>query len=148
MTAQKKIKKLKRLKGIREKVRDEARIRLEEVEEKKRTLQEKSRDLGFRWEGAVGTFKNKCGEGNITTEELWWIRENIDSLEADIKEVDRLMEEVSSDAENIREDLRKKHSEVKLTGIFLDNTSRELRRQVLKEEQKELDELTIISFSK
>lgn len=148
MTAQKKIKKLQRLKGIREKIRDEVRIRLEEVEEKKRTLQERSRDLGCRWEGAMGTFKSKCGEGNITTEELWWIRDDIDSLEADIKEVDRLMEEVSSDAENIREDLRKKHSEVKLAGIFLENTSRELHKQILKEEQKELDELTIISFSK
>lgn len=148
MTVQKKVKKLKRLKDLREKIRDEARIRLEEVEDKKKTLQERSRDLGDRREGALGVFKNKCGNGNITTQELWWIRDDIDSLEADIREVDRLIEETTENAETIREDLRMKHCNVKLAGIFLENSNKDLRKQILKEEQKELDELTLMSFRK
>ncbi len=148
MIAHKKLKKLQRLKDLREKIRDEVRIRLEEVEEKKRSLQEKSLDLECRWEGAMGLFRNRCGNGNITTEELWWIRDDIDSLEDNIREVDGLIVEVSEDAESIREDLRKKHSDVKLTEVFLENSNREIRKQLLKDEQKELDELILMSFGK
>ncbi len=148
MTAHKKVKKLQRIKDLREKIRDQARIRLEEVQEKKRSLKEKSLDLGCRREGVMGLFRNKCGNGNITTEELWWIRDDIDFLEENIREVDRLIVEVSEDAESIREDLRKKHGDVKLAGIFLENSNRELRKQLLKDEQKELDELILMSFGK
>jgi|GEM_PF-877217 len=148
MTIKKKIKKLKRLKDIREKKRDDVRIRLKDTEEKKRALEERSGDLDIKREDAVFLFKEKCINGEISPEELLWMRDGIDDLEKDIEQLDILIDEINQSVVCLKDDLKDKHVDVKITGIFLDKRNMEQKQQDLKNEQRELDEFTLLSFVK
>lgn len=146
MLVQKKAKKLERIKEIREKLRDATRAKLNEAEDRKRVLLGQASDLGNKKEAALEIFRDVCWHGHTTTEELWWIRDNIDSLEKEIGETEHLIDEVNKDMESIMADLIKKHGSVKLAEAFLENSNKELRKQLLKDEQKELDEHALMIF--
>lgn len=146
MLVRKKVRKLERIKDIREKLRDETRARLGEAEDRKKILLGQVSDLGNKKDAALENFRDVCGHGHTTTEELWWIRDNIDSLEKEIGETEHLIDEVNKDMESIMADLVRKHGSVKLAEAFLEDSSRELRKQLLKDEQKELDERALMIF--
>lgn len=146
MLVQKKVKKLERIKEIREKLRDATRAKLNEAENRKKALVGRVSELGNRKHAAIVTFRNICGSGSTTTEELWWIRENIDCLENEIEEIEHSIGEADKEMEIIVGELVKKHNDVKLTEELLEDSNKELSKQLIKGEQKELDERAIMVF--
>ena len=148
MTAAKKVKRLEKLKDIRKRLQDETKGRMTEAIRKMETLEVRSDVLDGTWQEVLRDFGEKSRGGELTPEELWFLRNGIDSLETEMEEVGRAIRDTEEELEEIRQELRQRHIEAKVVETVLEKKKKEIRRDREKSEQKELDDLTCMVYLK
>lgn len=148
MTTNKRVKRLEKLKEIRDRIQDEAKGRLTNAQKRKETLLTRSDSLGITWQDVLRDFKERSRRGELTPEELWYLRNGIDSLEEEMAEVGNAIEETERELDTLQQELRQKHTEAKLVENVLVERKKELRRDREKSEQKELDDLACMVYTK
>lgn len=148
MTTNKRVKRLEKLKDIRDRMQNEAKGRLTEAQKKKETLKTRSDTLGSTWQDVLRDFKERSRRGELTPEELWYMRNGLDSLEEEMSEVSRAIEKTEGELEILQRELRQKYTEAKLVENVLVERKKELRRDREKSEQKELDDLACMVHMK
>jgi len=148
MTAAKKVKRLEKLKDIRERLQDETKGRMVEAIRKMETLEVRSDVLGGTWQEVLRDFREKSRGGELTPEELWFLRNGIDSLETEMEEVGRAIRDTEEELEEIRQELKQRHIEAKVVETVLEKKKKELRRDREKSDQKELDDLACMVYLK
>lgn len=148
MTTNKRVKRLEKLKDIRDRIQDEAKGRLTNAQKRKETLLTRSDSLGITWQDVLRDFKERSRRGELTPEELWYLRNGIDSLEEEMAEVGNAIEETERELDTLQQELRQKHTEAKLVENVLVERKKELRRDREKSEQKELDDLACMVYTK
>lgn len=148
MTTNKRVKRLEKLKDIRDRIQDEAKGRLTNVQKRKETLLIRSDSLGITWQDVLMDFKERSRRGELTPEELWYLRNGMDSLEEEMAEVGKAIEETERELDTLQQELRQKHTEAKLVENVLVERKKELRRDREKSEQKELDDLACMVYTK
>lgn len=148
MTAAKKVKRLEKLKDIRERLQDETKGRMAEAIRKMETLEVRSDVLGGTWQEVLRDFREKSRGGELTPEELWFLRNGIDSLETEMEEVGRAIRDTEEELEEIRQELKQRHIEAKVVETVLEKKKKELRRDREKSDQKELDDLACMVYLK
>jgi flagellar FliJ protein len=148
MTAAKKVKRLEKLKDIRKRLQDETKGRMTEAIRKMETLEVRSDVLDGTWQEVLRDFREKSRGGELTPEELWFLRNGIDSLETEMEEVGRAIRDTEEELEEIRQELRQRHIEAKVVETVLEKKKKEIRRDREKSEQKELDDLTCMVYLK
>jgi flagellar export protein FliJ len=84
----------------------------------------------------------------LTPEELWYLRNGLDSLEEEMSEVSRAIEKTEGELEILQRELRQKYTEAKLVENVLVERKKKLRRDLEKSEQKELDDLACMAHTK
>jgi flagellar export protein FliJ len=148
MTTNKRVKRLEKLKDIRDRIQDEAKGRLTNAQKRKETLLIRSDSLGITWQDVLMDFKERSRRGELTPEELWYLRNGMDSLEEEMAEVGKAIEETERELDTLQQELRQKHTEAKLVENVLVERKKELRRDREKSEQKELDDLACMVYTK
>ncbi|KUK59036.1 MAG: Flagellar export protein FliJ [Synergistales bacterium 53_16] len=148
MTAAKKLKRLEKLKDIRERLQDETKGRMAEARKKMETLEVRSDVLDGTWQDVLRDFREKSRGGDLTPEELWFLRNGIDSLESEMEEVGRAIRDTEEELEEIRQELRQRHVETKVVEVVLEKKKKKIRRDQEKSEQKELDDLACMVYLK
>jgi len=148
MTTNKRVKLLEKLKDIRDRMQNEAKGRLTEAQKRKETLKTRSDTLGSTWQDVLRDFKERSRRGELTPEELWYLRNGLDSLEEEMSEVSRAIEKTEGELEILQRELRQKYTEAKLVENVLVERKKELRRDREKSEQKELDDLACMVHMK
>jgi flagellar export protein FliJ len=148
MTTNKRVKRLEKLKDIRDRIQDEAKGRLTNAQKRKETLLIRSDSLGITWQDVLLDFKERSRRGELTPEELWYLRNGMDSLEEEMAEVGKAIEETERELDTLQQELRQKHTEAKLVENVLVERKKELRRDREKSEQKELDDLACMVYTK
>jgi flagellar export protein FliJ len=148
MTAAKKLKRLEKLKDIRERLQDETKGRMAEARKKMETLEVRSDVLDGTWQDVLRDFREKSRGGDLTPEELWFLRNGIDSLESEMEEVGRAIRDTEEELEEIRQELRQRHVETKVVEVVLEKKKKKIRRDQEKSEQKELDDLACMVYPK
>lgn len=148
MTTNKRVKRLEKLKDIRDRMQNEAKGRLTEAQKRKETLKTRSDTLGSTWQDVLRDFKERSRRGELTPEELWYLRNGLDSLEEEMSEVSRAIEKTEGELEILQRELRQKYTEAKLVENVLVERKKELRRDREKSEQKELDDLACMVHMK
>jgi len=148
MTAAKKLKRLEKLKDIRERLQDETKGRMAEARKKMETLEVRSDVLDGTWQDVLRDFREKSRGGDLTPEELWFLRNGIDSLESEMEEVGRAIRDTEEELEEIRQELRQRHVETKVIEVVLEKKKKKIRRDQEKSEQKELDDLACMVYLK
>jgi flagellar export protein FliJ len=148
MKISKRLKQIEKIKELRDILRDETRTRLESCFERKKILEERSESLNMKWHQAMKNFRNRCSEGILSTDELLWMRKQINDIGEDMdriaKEIDLTEEEVIC----IQEELMEKHKNAKIADVFLETAKKESKHEMIKKEQKEIDDLALFSFIK
>ncbi|MFP4481828.1 MAG: flagellar export protein FliJ [Thermovirgaceae bacterium] len=148
MTTNKRVERLEKLKDIRDRLQDEAKGRLTNAQKRKETLITQSGTLGSTWRSVLCDFKERSRRGELTPEELWYLRNGMDSLEEEMSEVDRAIEETERELDTLQQELRQKHTEAKLVENVIVERKKEIRRDREKSEQKELDDLVCMVYTK
>ncbi|GAB6281082.1 MAG: hypothetical protein STSR0007_12410 [Thermovirga sp.] len=148
MKAQKMIKRLEKLKQIKNRLKDEAKIRVKDTKEREDVLKERSESLGDSWGTNVNRFKARSISGTFTPEELWQLRSGIDSIEEEIRSIESAMEATRKELDLLQEDLIGKNKETRLVEALLEVRKCEQRRERLSSEQKELDDMVCLKFVK
>lgn len=148
MTAQKKIRRLEKLKQIKDRLKDEAKNRVKDTKQREEVLREQSENLGDVWGKNVNLFKEGSIGGTFTPEELWRLRSDIDTIEDEIHTVQRAIETTRKELDLLQDDLLEKNRETRLVEAMLEVRKCEDRRERLNSEQKELDDLVCMKFSK
>jgi flagellar export protein FliJ len=148
MTTNKRVKLLEKLKDIRDRMQNEAKGRLTEAQKRKETLKTRSDTLGSTWQDVLRDFKERSRRGELTPEELWYMRNGLDSLEEEMSEVSRAIEKTEGELEILQRELRQKYTEAKLVENVLVERKKKLRRDLEKSEQKELDDLACMVHTK
>lgn len=148
MKTQKMIKRLEKLKQIKDRLKDEAKIRVRDTKEREEALKEQSETLGDSWSITVSRFKESSIRGTCTPEELWQLRSGIDSVEEEIDSIESAMKTTRKELDLLQEDLIEKNKETKLVEALLEIRKCDQRRERLSSEQKELDDMVCLKFAK
>jgi len=144
----KRVKRLEKLRDIRVRIQDEAKGRFANAKKRKETLLSRSSTLGTTWQDVLRDFKERSRRGELTPEELWYLRNGMDSLEEEMAEVGKAIEETERELDALQQELRQKHTEAKLVENVLEERKKEIRRDREKSEQKELDDLACMVYTK
>lgn len=148
MTTNKQVKRLEKLKDIRDRMQDEAKGRLTNAQKRKEILLTRSDTLGITWQDVLKDFKERSRRGELTPEELWYLRNGMDSLEEEMSELDKAIEETERELDALQQELRQKHTEAKLVENVIVERKKEIRQDREKSEQKELDDLACMVYTK
>jgi flagellar export protein FliJ len=84
----------------------------------------------------------------LTPEELWYLRNGMDSLEEEMSELDKAIEETERELDALQQELRQKYTEAKLVENVIVERKKEIRQDREKSEQKELDDLACMVYTK
>jgi len=148
MTASKKIKRLEKLRHIKDRLKEEAKVRVSDQRQKEVLLEKQSEVLETKREKNITLFMEKSSGGVITPDELWCLRADIDSIEEEIREIGEAMEKTRREMDVLQEDLISKNRDTRLTEALLEVHKSERRREIIDFEQKELDDLVCMKFTK
>jgi flagellar export protein FliJ len=148
MTTNKQVKRLEKLKDIRDRMQDEAKGRLTNAQKRKETLITRSGTLDSTWRSVLSDFKERSRRGELTPEELWYLRNGMDSLEEEMSELDKAIEETERELDALQQELRQKYTEAKLVENVIVERKKEIRQDREKSEQKELDDLACMVYTK
>jgi flagellar export protein FliJ len=148
MTTRKKINRLEKLRHIKDRLKEEAKVRVSDQRQKEALLEKQSEVLETRLERNISLFRERSSGGIITPDELWCLRLDIDSIEEEIREIGEAMEKTRREMNILQEDLISKNRETRLTEALLEVHKCERRREIIDCEQKELDDLVCMKFTK
>lgn len=147
MTSRNRINRFERVRATREKLRDEIQGRVAEVRDREQKLMDLSESLDRKRHGALKTFSEGSSSGSLSVVEIWSLRSAIESVDEDIREVNRSLTETREELRGLMEVLEERHRDAKAVDNLVSSLRETYRKEMLQAEQLEMDDLASAKFA-
>jgi len=140
------LKKAEKVRGLREKIKDLAYAKFVEVQDKHLSAVETINYIARRKQKLEELFRKKCSDESLYLEELWRVRMELSSMEEELEEMLKYKCELEEQLNALRQELLKKNLDLKLAERMVERKKEGLRKEILRDQQKELDERAMLMF--
>jgi len=142
------LKKAEKVKNLRERIKDLAYAKFVEVQDKHLSVVETINCIARRKQKLEDLFRKKCSDGSLYLEELWGVRMELSSMEEELEEMQKYKCELEEQLNELRQELLNKNLDLKLAERMVERKKEGLRKEILRDQQKELDERAMLMFAR